>query len=256
MSNDHVGIPRFIQEGFAISGKVASYDTKLDRIRISPISKLGTDINYYDEDVEKILLANKIEGEFSKFYHDITSTIDIAFIEQTINNNTKLITQFFSFMYLRAKKALDEVNKNSLSSKVFGNLDHSELLRIQAQILVNPLEMIGKEYKILALYNFSKINLINNSIGIGAMMTKAGKVAFFMPLNTRVGIVFCDDSFSGDSQSFYIQPDCDGDTKRLNDSMVQFEIGYGNGFLFGKNKADLNDSVELFRKMNKKNSNN
>lgn len=249
MSYDHVGIPRFIQEGFATSGKVASYDTELDRIRISPISKLGTDVNYYDEDVEKILLANKIEGEFSKFYHDITSTTDIPFIEQTINSNTKLITQFFAFMYLRAKKSLDEVNKNSLSSKVFGDLDHSELLRIQAQILVNPLEMIGKEYRILALYNFSKTNLINNSIGIGAMMTKTGKVTFFMPLNTKTGIVFCDESFSGDSQCFYIQPDSDGDAKRLNDAMVQFEIGYGNGFLFGKNKTDLNDSVEAYRKM-------
>lgn len=247
MSQDHVGIPRFIEEGFATSGMVASYDVETDRMRISPISKLGTDVDYYDEDVENGLLANKVEGEFSKFYKDITSTTDIAFIERTINNNKELITQFFSFMYMRAKKMLETINKNSLSSRLFGDINHSELLRIQSQILVNPLKMIGEDCDILALYNFSSVPFINNSLGIGALISKENIVTFFMPLNARVGLMFCDKAYSNNSQCFYIEPGKDNDAKRLNKAMAEFEYDYGNGFLFANKKADLIDSVALFR---------
>ena len=104
MSNSHIGIPRFIQDGFANSGIAISYDTKLDRIRKSPIDKLGTAIDYYDEDVEKGLLANKVEAEFAKLYRDITSTTNLELIRFIVINNKELITQFFSFMYMRAKK--------------------------------------------------------------------------------------------------------------------------------------------------------
>ena len=79
ISNDHVGVPRFIEEGFATSGKVASYDVVLDRIRLSPINRLGTETNYYDDDVEKKLLSNEIEGEFSKFYNSVTSTTNVKY---------------------------------------------------------------------------------------------------------------------------------------------------------------------------------
>ena len=249
MSHDHIGIPRFIQEGFATSGIVASYDTALDIIRTSPISKLGTSVDYYDEDVEKDLLANKVEGEFSKLYHDITSTKDLGLIEKTIIGNKTLIAQFFSFMYMRAKKMVDTVNQNSLSSKIFGNVDHSELLRIQANIFVDPLKMIGEEYFILPVLNFSRTRFINNSLGIGALITNTKTILFYVPLNDRLGLIFCDKDYCGDSQFFYIWQDGEATAKRLNNSIVQFEYEYGNGFLFGMNKSDLKDSIDYFRSM-------
>ena len=249
MSNCHVGIPRFIQEGFATSGIVVSYDTKLDRIRKSPIEKLGTSVNYYDEDVEKDLLANQVEAEFSKFYRDITSTKNPDFILSIVLNNKELITQFFSFMYMRAIKMVDEVNKISLSSAIFGDIDHSELLRIQSHIMVNPLKMIGEDYNILPFLNFAKTKFINNSLGLGAMVLKTGKVVFFMPLNTRLGLIFCDKEYSGDSEFFYAEPNNVDDVNRLNEAMVQFEHGYGNGFLFGNNKNDLKEFVEIYRNL-------
>ena len=148
---------------------------------------------------------------------------------------------------MRSKKSLEEINKNSLSVRVFGKVNHSGLLRIQAVLQVNPLDLIGKEYEILAFYNFSKTHLINNSIGFGAMMAKNGKLVFFMPLNSRVGILFCERSFCGSSELFYADQTNETITKRLNEAIVQIEYGFGNGFLFGRNKKDLEESVKLYR---------
>lgn len=249
MSDDHVGIPRFIENGFAVSGMVFSYDTSLNRIRHSPINKLGTEKDYYDPDVEKELLANNIESNFSKLYNSITNTTDIDVIGKAINSNKCLIVLFFSFMFFRSKKSLEEANKSSLSSALFGNLDHSELLRIQSIIQVDPLKLIGNQYEIAPIINTSKVHFINNSIGIGVMMTKTKKSMFFFPLNPSLGLVFSDKSFRQEANVFYTDANNDAITKRLNESLVIYELGYGNGFLFGQCRHDLKDSIELYRNL-------
>ena len=249
MANHHIAIPRFIEEGFAVSGKVESYDFDPDRFRSSPTSKLGTAEDYYDQDVEKTLLANKVENEFSKLYKDITSTMNPIFIKCCLDNNKELVTQFFSFAFLRAKKSLQTINDNSLSSAVFGEMDHSELLRIQTYIQVNPLQLVGEKYEILPLFNFSKTKLIDNSIGIGIKILEQKKFLFFMPLNPRLGLIFCDESFSGGEEYFYIPPGDDRYARELNNMIVQFEHVYGNGFLFGQSKADLEEGIKLYKSL-------
>ena len=106
MSHDHVGIPKLIQHGFANEEQTYCYDIIRKKGYFCNIDRLGTENNYYDEDVEKDLLAKNVEYNFSLLYNDYCSSTDIDFMKRTLDNNVELIEQFFSFMYLRAKKAL------------------------------------------------------------------------------------------------------------------------------------------------------
>ena len=143
MSKDHVGIPRFIQQGFADKNHVFKYDLIRDKLYKESINTLGTEKEYYDDDVENEILASGIENQFSLIYNNICNTKNPDEIKQTLDTNTKLVENFFSFMFLRAKKSLELVNKESLTSKIFGDLSHSDLLRIQTKIKVNPLNHLG-----------------------------------------------------------------------------------------------------------------
>lgn len=67
MSHDHIGIPRFIQNGFSDNGRVFVYDLIRDKQYSSSIDILGTKNNYYDEDVEKKILSSGVETQFGLF---------------------------------------------------------------------------------------------------------------------------------------------------------------------------------------------
>lgn len=42
MSHDHVGVPKFIENGFSNDGKVYCYNLKVDKSYYDSINKLGT----------------------------------------------------------------------------------------------------------------------------------------------------------------------------------------------------------------------
>lgn len=67
MANDHVGVPRFIEQGFANKTQVYKYDLIRKKEYRESIDTLGTENNYYDDDVEKEILASGIENQFSLF---------------------------------------------------------------------------------------------------------------------------------------------------------------------------------------------
>lgn len=153
-----------------------------------------------------------------------------------LDANTNLIEQFFSFMFLRAKKSLESINNESITSLVFGSLSHSDLLRIQMAINMNPLKIIGDKYKFYPLVNFSKIGFINNSIGFGLMINKANDKMFVIPLNTRVAILISKAEEIEENDCLYIEPEGYEKADRINKSISKMEKEYGNGFIFGKEK--------------------
>lgn len=239
MSNDHVGIPRFIQRGFADKNRVIKYDLIRDKQYSESIDTLGTEKEYYDDDVEKEILASGIENQFSLIYNSICNTKKPDEIKQILDSNTKLVENFFSFMFLRAKKSLELVNKESLTSKIFGDLSHSDLLRIQTRVKVNPLQIIGNTYYFYPLINFSNVLFINNSIGFGFMINKQKQISIILPFNTRVAILISNDNELKDSDSFYIAPDGTNKTDIINKSISKMEKEYGNGFIFGFRKEEI-----------------
>ena len=236
MANDHVGIPRFIEEGFANKKKVYKYDLIREKEYAESIDTLGTENNYYDEDVEKELLARRIENRFGLFYNNFCNATNLYEMRSMLNSNIKLVEKFFSFMFLRAKKILEIINKESITSKIFGNLDHSELLRIQTMINVNPLEIIGKEYYFFPLINRSDLLFINNSIGFGIIIDREGQKSIVIPLNNRIAIFISNDSKLNDYNYLYIEPERKEKADTINKSICTMEKEYGNGFIFGYSK--------------------
>lgn len=247
MSHDHIGVPRFIEEGFSNSGRVYCYNLAIDKIYPTNTERLGTKNNYYEEDVEKDLLAQDVEHQFSLFYKDFCSTCDPDVMVKILNLNQQLVKEFLSFMCMRSKKVLDEINANSFSSLLLGNLSHSRLLRINSFLKVDFLKMIENKHSYHPLINCSKTHLINNSVGYGITLL-GGKVnSFYMPLNYRVEILVTSDSETQNGDMIWIMPSEDKVAMRLNRSICVTEKVLGNGFIFSDDRKLLEHNAEYIR---------
>lgn len=244
MSHNHVGIPRFIQNGFAYKNKVFVSDIVRNKIYQTSIDRLGTENNYYDEDVEKVL-ASDIEANFSSFYNNFCNT-DPSSMKQILDSNVKLVERFLSFMYIRAKKTLSQINDESITAKAFGEISHSELLNIQSSININPLT-ICKDYSFYPLINYSKKFFINNSIGFGMMAINENKYSFIIPLNIHVSILISGNMPHSYIDYYTIQPDRDNQVDAINKCIVRMEKILGNGFFFGRDEETIKEYTEFFK---------
>lgn len=150
-----------------------------------------------------------------------------------LNNNIKLVEQFFSFMFMRSITTLNEINDKSETSKLFGEIDHSELLRINSEINVNPFKIIGDEYSFYPLINFSNTHFINNSIGFGFLINKEKKISIFIPLNFKIGLLITNNQEIEKSEMTYIESNEDEKVHRMNKVICRTEKVIGNGFIFG-----------------------
>ncbi|MDY4592197.1 MAG: DUF4238 domain-containing protein [Eubacteriales bacterium] len=248
MSRDHIAIPKFIEEGFSKDGKTFVYDLIRDNEYIGSIKKLGTKNNYYDNDVEKDILGSKVELEFSIIYHNICNAKNVVEMKHIIDDNFQLIERFFSFMFLRSKKTLDTINKECISTKIIGDIDHSELLRIQANTHTNPLSVIGKEYHFYPLINLSNKLFINNSVGFGLMKNKNGEYSFIIPLNTELAIIITNIDIGKNNSHLFIEKEDENKVDRINKKICEMEKAYGNGFIFGIDECDITAYKEFIKR--------
>lgn len=236
MAHNHIGIPKFIQKGFSDNGRVYVYDLIRDIEYKTSIDTLGTQNNYYDDVVEKEILSSGVETQFGSFYHDFCEAKNLEDMKSMLDTNTNLVERFFSFMFLRSKKSLESINSESITSKVFGFLSHSDLLKIQMCINVNPLKIIGDKYKFYPLVNHSKTEFINNSIGFGLMINKINERTFVIPLNTKVAILISNVVEIEKNDFLCIEPKDYEKADKINKSISKMEKEYGNGFIFGREK--------------------
>lgn len=249
MSHDHVGIPKFIEKGFSNDGKVYCYNLKRDKQYFDSVEKLGTKNNYYDKDVEKEILAQHVEQPFSVFYKKFCNTDDSETIIKILNDNIKLVEKFFSFMFLRSRTTLNEINNMSLASRVCGELDPSELLRINNEIKFNAFKIIGEEYRFYPLLNFSNTHFINNSIGFGKLETKEKKRSIFIPLNLKKGILITNSQDIDKSRMDIIALYKDEDVHHMNKVICRTEKEFGNGFVFGDTKELIDSYIDYIKKL-------
>ena len=119
--HSHIGIPRIIEKGFSNNNQVSVFDTIRNSIYKASINRLGTKNNYYDEDVEKELLAKNVEKHFSEFYKNFCDSKNINEMQKVLNSSTEVIQYFLGFMFMRTKKTLDIINDKSPLSKICGN---------------------------------------------------------------------------------------------------------------------------------------
>ena len=249
MSHDHIGVPKFIEKGFSINNSVYCYNLINDKCYGNSIDRLGTKNNYYDEDVEKTLLANKIECQFSIFYNDFINAKTSDELVALVKNNNAVIEQFFSFMYLRSMKTLNEINKESITAKIFGDISHSELLRINSLINVNPFKIIGESYSFYPLLNLSSINFINNSVGYSILINQNEKISFFIPLTTNKGILITNNENLKNKEWTYIEKDALESIEHMNKTICRTEKVIGNGFIFGDAKVLVKSYIDYIKKI-------
>jgi len=248
VSQDHIGIPKFIERGFAINETADVFDIVRWKEYGINIDRLGTEGNYYEQDVEKGL-ANGIESEFDKLYKVLCGTTDFDLIIKSVKDNRELITRFFSYMFSRSKKTLEKINDESITSRIFGSINHSEFLRIQSHINVNPLKIIGDEYEFYPLINFSKIHFINNSVGFGFLVTKEKRYSVVIPLNTRVAILISNSDAVKGKELLFIKPDSIKEADTINKCMCKLEMELGNGFIFAESSEILAPYIEYIESL-------
>ena len=236
MSHDHVGVARFVENGFSIKEKTFCFNIHQQKLYQTSIDRLGVENNYYDIDVEKNLLAAGIEKQFWLFYKDFCGTRNPELMIGILKNNKELVTQYFSFMYFRSKKILEQANNEGISSKYLRKINHSEILRLQSIMQTNPLQMIGNSYDFYPVINFSRTLFINNSIGFGMKINKNKEVSIFIPLNIRVGILITNDLKIEEDEFYYIEPTNTDQANNINIWICNIEKYMGNGFIFGTPK--------------------
>lgn len=254
MSHDHIGVPRFIENGFSINKKVYCYNLKINKCFKTSTDRLGTKKDYFSKEVETDLLANGIESDFTDFYKLFCETTDDDEKVNILNSNKELVTQFISFMFFRSINSLNLANENCLSSKIIGEMDHSEFLKISSIIKLNPLKMIGDNYKFYPIINLSEIHFINNSIGLGIQQQLDKCFSFYIPLNIKVGILVSNSKIFENIDRIYIKSNDFAD--KLNKSICFTEKEIGNGFIFGENEVTLLPYIDIIKKLTECQTNN
>lgn len=241
MSNDHVGIPRFLEDGFAINGYIAYFNFKSNKMLRTKAEKLGVENDYYDSQVEHGLLSDNLEKRFADFYHSFLSSDSRSF-QQKIADNRELIMQFFRFMFFRSKKILDIVNQESKSSKTIGNMSHSEFLIIESFCKASPTDMLGKDFDVVAAINRSERSFINNSLGF-SIYSYDKKANFFIPFNGKIGLGIKRKDIDFSNKDFgYL--DSEG-VSQMNRFALITEMKIGNGFIFGEREEEIKEVLKL-----------
>ena len=102
MSNDHVGVPKFIEKGFSHDNQVMVFNVPLGKEYICNVDNLGVQRNYYEKDIEKDLLATNLEYKFSLFYSTFLSSNPAVFPEiiENIQSLPKYLETFHILNYL------------------------------------------------------------------------------------------------------------------------------------------------------------
>ena len=248
MSHSHIGVPRFIEKGFSTNQeKVYCYDLKREKDYYASIDRLGTKNNYYDKDVEESLLGANVEKEFGLFYKDFCDTSNASQLCNILRQNKQLVIEFFSFMFARAKKSLEIINNESLSSRLLGTLNHSDYLKIQSLIKVNAVEIIGKDYEFYPLINLCNKPFINNSLGFGFSAGNKKEMSIILPLNTKLAIFISGISELKNDDFLFIEKDGDVKVDSINKCICNLEIEYGNGFIFGNDETSIKEYISYIK---------
>ena len=243
MSNDHVGVPKKVMLNFSQKNHVYCYDFVRKKDYSSHVEALGVEHNYYDDDVEKGILANDVEGKFSPFAETFAINVSIEnwdYINELVDQHKSIIARMFSFMYMRAKKTLEQMNEETIIGQAIGGFNHSELLRVIYNMEMDIIGMLGDKYDFCPIVVYGQQDeLINNSLGFTIMFLDT--VSIFMPICTKGGILITQ-SKKYKGKQLFLSDSLSVD--KMNKSLSTFEKAWGNGFVFGRRKEDVTKAVE------------
>ena len=240
MSNfhSHVGIPKCLQLEFANKEQIQVFDVARNKAYSSNCDRAGTENHYYDEDVED-LLSKRVETGLSLLIKELKACANNVEFANCLQSHTAILEDFFKFQLQRSKKMLEGINKNSLSAKVYGPYSHSDLLRTIDSINANILETLGNSLFALRIICDEQQYFVTNSLGFYCVIDNKTIKYFIIPLSNKDAICIQNGFNKEEPCSHYIMDE--RINNYFNKMCYQFEKQLGNGYIYAKEKAELED---------------
>lgn len=242
----HIGIPNVLEKQFTNADGYA-YVLNIDSkkiLRLAP-KNIGVQKGYFDSNAEKYL-SQELETGLGKFLHKFNYARDGLQSTNLIYQNLPLITEFIKIQFLRSPKGLGMINKYSISSKIFGDLNPSQLIYFSKDLNSNLLQLIKGECCARTLFS-NELDLVTNSLGFCLWLEK-NEPFFFIPTCSQKGIVIGGHQFQSQVENFsHINVPKD-QSLIFNKHMIIWEkTGFGLGFVLCRSK-ELVESLSVFLK--------
>lgn len=232
----HVGLPLNLIREFNNAGKVFVKDVIRNKTFATNGTNVGVEKGYYGERCEEFL-SYEIEGPFHELINEVLSFSTNYEKTNFINANHLLLETFIRIQFLRSAQMLDSVNRESISSKVFGQISHENLIAIMANKPGSLLDLIeGKKYARIVINESLDYSFIDNSIGFYTVNKEVKNLAFCIPISPNILIYIgkVDDKLIS---HYYSDTNT---TKSLNKFCALTENAIGNGFLIAHDEKDFN----------------
>lgn len=251
--NSHIQITKSLLRNFSHrtnEGEKVYYLDLLDnQIKEEKVKKLGTELGYYSEEVEKYLnekVENKI-GDVAKRFRD--------FSKQKINElivteeDQESIKQFFKYSMIRSGAVIKAANKASYISSFFGGYTTNDIISfVDDSLLVSPF----MEYYADILINESDIEFVIPRNCFYSAMIKDKPTKYILPINPRVAFILIHNSefdrYIVDGKYHYHQINDDDVAISCNRRALFDEKQYNNKFIVANRKKELEDLQEYINR--------
>lgn len=246
--NSHVGIPKTLLNSYSDSHPLYVGDLNRNKIYLSTPDKIGIIKDYYNDEVEQ-MLSNNLETGLGSLIKTIKGMKKYSDIAKYLNKNHTIIEEFVKIQLQRSKKSLDSFNENSLTSKVYGELSHSDYLEMVFKVdNINMLSMIGGNLFARVCVANEKHCFVTNSLGFYFIPNVETKsiISIVIPYESKKAIYI--ERFREDEKpaSHYYVPD--SHILYLNKLCYSFDKNVGNGLLVSTERSEL----EILMSNNKK----
>ncbi len=238
--NSHIQVTQSLMRGFSFStkdgDKVKYLDLTDNEIKEEKVRLLGSQKFYYDEDAEEYLA--KIESDFGHVIYKIKlfSKNKLSNIELN-SQDLNAIKNFFEYSLKRDPRLLKEINKDSISSKILGNLTPSNLIRI-----------VYEDKNFPKYFDDFSVNVLINNTNIGFILPSSvyypfkkhnyNSEMYILPVNGKTSIVLIHNNdyskFIDEKELFYLKMNDEPSIKFLNEAALKYSVNQDNSFVIGE----------------------
>lgn len=231
------------EEGY----KVDYLDLRTNLIRTEKINKLGTSTDYYSDECEeflKVFVEGKL-GPISKKAKEFAKG-NIDTIKITLEDRED-IRKFFHFSFLRSEQTLKLLNKESLTSVLFGGYTHSDLINIGANV---ELTSLFSNHEATLLLNKTECGFVLPRNCFYSFKRKTQDfLTYILPLNNKVALTLIEKSefqkHINDGYLYYNKIDDINTIHVLNEFAIDTEKQINSEFVVGKK-----EELERLSRMN------
>jgi len=223
--NSHITIPNSFLEHFGYKTnegmKVDYIDINDKKIKSKKTKEYKTEYGYYNKLIEDIL-NNNFETKIAmitKEIHDFRNRKNpkVLFTKE----NVEYIYSFFDVTTYRNTKILEQVNEESIASKIIGDMTHDQFMSF---IFTEDFPHVYKGMKFNIIINKTQRDFIINDSMISSILCDNGNEIIIMPINKK-------ESFALLSEEYYKKYYINGELHFMNMENEE-DVGMINKYIF------------------------